>query len=69
MKRLTLILTFLFTGFLISCDKEVEDRLDINALAAIWELDKFIDKDNNTILAPKIQISFLENNSLTHIAA
>jgi hypothetical protein len=65
MKLLTLILTFLFTGLLISCDKEEEDRLDLNALAAIWELDKFIDKNSNNLNAPKIQISFLENNCLT----
>jgi hypothetical protein len=65
MKQIALILTFLLSGILISCNKEEEKSLDINSLIAVWELDKFIDKNNNTLIAPKIQISFRENNCLT----
>lgn len=65
MKHFTLILTFLLTGILISCNKENEVSLDLNSLVAVWELDKFIDKNNNSFLAPKIQISFRENNCIT----
>jgi hypothetical protein len=63
--KICLFSLFLLICSTMSCCKEEEDNLDINKLVAVWELDKFIDKNNNNLNVPKIQISFLKNNCVT----
>jgi hypothetical protein len=63
-KYIQFLLMFLLLGIVISCEEE-EENINIDELAAVWELDKFIDKNNNTFDAPAIQISFLENKGIT----
>jgi len=66
MKKISIkiIIFIIVIGTVVSCEKE-EDNLNISDLVAVWELDKFIDKNNNTLNAPEIQISFLENKCIT----
>jgi hypothetical protein len=52
------------SGFFYSCRKE-SDNLDINKLVAVWKLHEFIDKTNNDLDTPDIQISFTADNCIT----
>jgi len=60
-----LIFTTLIISSLISCEKEQVENIDIHKLTGVWKLDKFVDKNNDILIAPNIQISFLENYCLT----
>lgn len=58
------LILFFLSGLFHSCRKETVD-LDINKLVAVWKLHEFIDKNNNNLVPPDIQISFTENNCVT----
>jgi len=58
-----LILIF-FSGLFYSCKKESID-LDVNQNVEGWKLHEFIDKNNNILDTPDIQISFTEDNCIT----
>lgn len=58
------LILFFLSGLFYSCRKETVD-LDINKLVAVWKLHEFIDKNNNNLVPPDIQISFTENNCVT----
>jgi len=60
-----LIFAPLIISSFISCKKEQVENLDISTLVGVWVMDKFIDKNNDVLIAPNIQISFLENNCVT----